>query len=154
MFARIFRVLATHTSCPNSRSRRLTDGEIDVAISAISAVELAHGIYRARSDADRDRRRVFVEGIFHDLIMHSLTLGIAQLAGRIEGEQAASGVSIAIEDLFVGATAMHLGFDVVTFNLLHFQAMPGLNIVSFGPLPASENQCLCLAKTSASALPG
>ncbi len=32
----------------------------------------------------------FVEGVFHDLIVHPLTLAIAQLAGRIEGEQAAS----------------------------------------------------------------
>lgn len=61
-------------------------------------MELTHGIYCARSDADRDRRRVFVEGVFHDLIVHPLTLGIAQLAGRIEGEQAAKGVSIDMEE--------------------------------------------------------
>ena len=112
--------------------RRVRDahGEIDVALSAVSAVELTHGIYRARSDADRDRRRVFVDGVFHDLIVHPLTLGIAQLAGRIEGEQAAKGVSIAMEDLIIGATALHLGFDVVTLNVRHFQAIPGLNLVS------------------------
>jgi predicted nucleic acid-binding protein len=112
------------------RRVRAAHGEIDVALSAVSAVELTHGIYRARSDADRERRRVFVEGVFHDLIVHPLTLGIAQLAGRIEGEEAARGVSIAIEDLIIGATALHLGFDVVTLNLHHFQAIPGLNIVS------------------------
>ena len=51
------------------RSVRDAHGETDIALSAISAVELTHGIYRARSDADRDRRRVFVEGVFHDLIV-------------------------------------------------------------------------------------
>ena len=112
------------------RRVRNAQGETDIALSAVSAVELTHGIYRARSDADRERRRVFVEGVFHDLIVHPLTLGIAQLAGRIEGEEAARGVSIAIEDLIIGATALHLGFDVVTLNLHHFQAIPGLNIVS------------------------
>jgi tRNA(fMet)-specific endonuclease VapC len=112
--------------------RRVRDahGEIDVALSGISAVELTHGIYRARSDADRDRRRVFVEGVFHDLIVHPLTLAIAQLAGRIEGEQAAKGISIALEDLIIGATALHLGFDVVTLNLRHFQMIPGLSVLS------------------------
>ena len=105
-------------------------GEIDVALSAVSAVELTHGIYRARSDADRDQRRVFVEGVFHDLLVHPLTLAIAQLAGRIEGEQAAKGVSIAIEDLLIGATALHLGFEVVTLNLRHFQMIPGLRVHS------------------------
>ena len=82
-----------------------------------------------RSDADRDRRRVFVEGVLHDLIVHPLTRGIAQLAGRIECEQAANGISIALEDLIIGATALHLGFDVVTLNLRHFQMIPGLNIL-------------------------
>ena len=112
------------------RSVRDAHGEIDVALSAVSAVELTHGIYRARSDADRERRRVFVEGVFHDLIVHPLTLGIAQLAGRIEGEQAARGVAIAMEDLIIGATALHLGFDVVTLNVRHFQMIPGLSVLS------------------------
>jgi predicted nucleic acid-binding protein len=112
------------------RSVRGAHGETDIALSAVSAVELTHGIYRARTDADRDRRRVFVEGVFHDLIVHPLTLAIAQLAGRIEGEQAARGVSIAMEDLIIGATALHLGFDVVTLNVRHFQAIPGLNVLS------------------------
>jgi tRNA(fMet)-specific endonuclease VapC len=71
-----------------------------------------------------------VEGVFHDLIVLPLTLGIAELAGRIEGEQAARGVSISIEDLIIGATALHLSFDVVTLNLRHFGAIPGLKIVS------------------------
>ncbi|MGB7355641.1 MAG: hypothetical protein WBD06_18180 [Acidobacteriaceae bacterium] len=62
-------------------------GEIDIALASISAVELTHGICRAKTAADRIRRRVFVEGVFHDLIVHPLTLEIAQLAGRIEGEQ-------------------------------------------------------------------
>jgi len=33
--------------------------------------------------------KLFVDGVFHDLIVYPLTLEIAQLAGRIEGEQAA-----------------------------------------------------------------
>jgi predicted nucleic acid-binding protein len=105
-------------------------GEIDVALSSVSAVELTHGIYRARTDADRVRRRVFVEGVFHDLITHPLTLEIAQLAGRIEGEQAAKGISIAVQDLIIGATALHPGFDVVTLNAKHFEAIPGLIVVA------------------------
>ncbi len=113
------------------RQARAVHGEIDIALSAVSAVELTHGIYRARTDADRTRRRVFAEGVFQDLIVHPLTLEIAQLAGRIEGEQAAQGNSIAFQDLLIGATALHLGFDVATLNVRHFQAIPGLNVAAF-----------------------
>jgi predicted nucleic acid-binding protein len=111
------------------RSARATHGEFDVALSAISAVELTHGIYRARTSADRERRRLFVEGVFSDLIVHPVSLAIAQLAGRIEGEQAAKGVTIAFEDLIIGATALHLDFDVATLNVKHFSLIPGLKTV-------------------------
>lgn len=112
------------------RRVRAAHGEIDIALSTVSVVELTHGIYRARNDADRERRRVFAEGVFQDIIVHPVTLEIAQLAGKIEGEQAAQGIAIAFEDLVIGATALHLGFDVATLNVKHFQLIPGLKIVS------------------------
>ena len=113
------------------RRVRAAQGEIDIALASISAVELTHGIYRARTDADRIRRRAFVEGVFNDLIVHPLTLEIAQLAGRIEGEQAAKGNTLAFQDLLIGATALHIGFDVATNNVRHFQAIPGVSVVTF-----------------------
>jgi predicted nucleic acid-binding protein len=105
-------------------------GDAESALSAISAIELTHGIYRARTAADRERRRLFCEEIFRDLIVHPVTLHIAQLAGRIEGEQAAKGISIAVEDLMIGATALHLGYDVATLNVKHFRVIPGLKTVT------------------------
>ena len=65
------------------------------------------------------------------MIVHPMTLEIAQLAGRIEGEQAAKGISIDFEDLVIGATALHLGFDVATINVKHFQRIPGLKVTTF-----------------------
>ena len=53
------------------------------------------------------------------------------LAGRIHGEQMGQGVTIDFPDLLIGATALHLGFDVVTLNERHFQMIPGLKILSF-----------------------
>ena len=64
------------------------------------------------------------------MIVHPLTLEIAQLAGKIEGEQAAKGIAIAFEDLLIGATALHLGFDVATLNVRHFRLIPGLQIIT------------------------
>ena len=109
---------------------RAAHGEIDVALSTVSVVELTHGIYRARTDADKVRRKAFAEGVFHDLIVHPVSFEIAQLAGRIEGEQAAKGITIDFEDLVIGVTALHLGFDVATTNVKHFQHIPGLNVLT------------------------
>ena len=104
-------------------------GEIDCALSVVTVVELTHGIYRARSDADRQRRRAFSEELRRDVVVHSITVEIAELAGRIEGEQAARGVAIAFEDLLIGATALHLGYGIATLNVRDFQKIPGLSVI-------------------------
>lgn len=109
---------------------RATQGEIDIGLSSVSVVELTHGIYRARTAAESNRRRIFAENVFRDLIVYPVTLQIAQLAGQIEGEQAARGIRIGFEDLVIGATAMHLDFDVATLNVKHFEKIPGLRIVA------------------------
>lgn len=112
------------------RSIRERYGEVDFGLSTVSVVELTHGAYRARTDADRQRRQIFSTVVFRNLVIYPVTLEIAQLAGRIEGEQAARGIGIPFEDLVIGATALHLGFDVLTLNLKHFQLIPGLNAFS------------------------
>ncbi|MFT4113710.1 PIN domain-containing protein [Silvibacterium sp.] len=111
------------------RRVRALHGEVDVALSAVSVVELTHGMFRARTSEQRERRRIFAEGALQDLIVHPFSLEIAQLAGKIEGEQAARGIVIGFEDLLIGATALHLGFGVATLNVKHFQLIPGLQIV-------------------------
>src|SRR5215472_1504606 len=104
-------------------------GKTSAALSAVTAVELMHGIYRAKTDADRKRRETFVEELFQAVAVHPLTLEVARLAGRIHGEQMGQGVSIDFPDLLIGATALHLGFAVVTLNVRHFQQIPGLSVM-------------------------
>jgi len=102
-----------------------------VGISTVGVIELTHGIYRFRTNVEQARRQTFVDAVIGDIFVYPLSLEIAQLAGRIEGEQAAKAIGIPFEDLVIGATALHLGFDVLTNNLRHFQLIPGLNAVTF-----------------------
>jgi tRNA(fMet)-specific endonuclease VapC len=105
-------------------------GDVECALSVVSIVELTHGIYRAKTDADRVRRKAFTDELSRDMIVHPMTLEIAPLAGRIEGEQAAKGITIDFEDLVIGATALHLDFDVAMINVKHFQRIPGLRVAT------------------------
>ncbi len=106
-------------------------GETDTALSVVTIVELTHGIYRARSDSDREQRRAFAEELRLVMAVHPVTMEIADIAGRIEGEQASRGITIAFEDLLIGATALHLGYSVLTSNVRHFQSIPGLTVFPF-----------------------
>ena len=67
--------------------------------------------------------------------VYDIDLKIAKLAGKIEGEQAARGEILAMADILIGATALHLGFSVVTHNLKHFQKIPDLKVVQVPTLP-------------------
>jgi tRNA(fMet)-specific endonuclease VapC len=51
------------------------------------------------------------------------------LAGKLDGEQQSKGVVIPFGDLLIGATALSLGFSVLTENLRHFQKIPGLSVI-------------------------
>jgi tRNA(fMet)-specific endonuclease VapC len=106
-------------------------GEVEVGLSAVSMVELTHGVYRERSDADKNFRRAFSQTVMEAFVVYPLSLEIAQLAGRIEGEQAAQGITIPFEDLLIGATALYLGWGVATTNQKHFQLIPGLRLAAF-----------------------
>jgi predicted nucleic acid-binding protein len=53
-------------------------GKTAAALSAVTAVELTHGIYRARTDTDRKRRETFVEELFQAVAVHPLTLEVAR----------------------------------------------------------------------------
>ncbi len=109
---------------------RAKHGESEAALSVITVLELTHGIYRAKTSAHRVRRRAFAEEVYRDIVVHPVSFEIAELAGQIEAEQMAHGIVIAFLDLLIGATALHLGFDVATLNVRHFQKIPGLNVIS------------------------
>ena len=95
----------------------------------MTVVELTHGIQRAKLEERRQRRQAFIDELIRDVPVHPVTVETAKLAGRIDGEQAEQGVSIAFEDLLIAATALQLGFGVATGNVRHFQHIPGLSII-------------------------
>jgi len=92
---------------------------------------LTHGAYRTKTQAQQQRRLEFIERLSSDVPVHPVTLDVACLAGRIEGQQEALGIQFAFEDLLIGATALHLGFGVATLNLRDFQKIPGLSVIQF-----------------------
>lgn len=77
----------------------------------------------------RKRRLEFIDRLTSDVPVHPVSLDIARLAGRIEGQQEGKGIQIAFEDLLIGATTLHLDYAVATLNRRDFQRVPGLSIV-------------------------
>ena len=106
-------------------------GDKEAAISAIGLTELIHGLYRAQTPEIRQRRESFLNELLTDLTVYPYTKETALLAGKIDGEQQSRGVVIPFGDLLIGATALSLGFKVLTGNLRDFQRIPGLMVMQF-----------------------
>ena len=103
--------------------------DTEIGLSVVSIAELVHGAYRTKNQAQQQRRLEFIDRLSSDVPVHPVTLDIARLAGRIEGQQEAIGVQFAFEDLLIGATALHLGYEIATLNLRDFRRIPGLSVI-------------------------
>ena len=106
-------------------------GDQEAALSAIGLTELIHGLYRAQTGEIRQRRESFLNELLTDLTIYPYTKETALLAGKIDGEQQSRGVVIPFGDLLIGATALSLGFNVLTVNVRDFQRIPGLTVMQF-----------------------
>jgi predicted nucleic acid-binding protein len=96
----------------SSNRYRPAKAETEIGLSVVTVAELVHGAYRAQTHAQQERRLEFVERLCRDLPAHPVTLDIARIVGRIEGQQEAKGIQFAFEDLVIGVTALHLGYAV------------------------------------------
>jgi len=106
-----------------------TTGDQRAALSSIGLTELVHGIYRAKTLQARSRRDSFIHELLEDTEVYPYTKDTAMLAGKLDGEQRSLGVVIPFSDLLIGATALQVGYSLLTVNARHFRLIPGLKVV-------------------------
>jgi len=99
-----------------------------IALSAITASELLHGIYRAEDPARRMQRERFVEAILARFPVVEFDLAAARVHARLWAELTARGEVVGAHDLLIAATAIALDFQVATANARDFQRIPGLRV--------------------------
>lgn len=99
-----------------------------IAISAVTASELLHGLHRGKGPR-RARRESVVETILATLTVYPVDLSVARVHARIWAELAAKGKNVAPHDLFIGATALAHDFAVVTRDEKSFPRIPGLRVL-------------------------
>jgi predicted nucleic acid-binding protein len=104
----------------------LISGNADFGVSAVIVSELAHALGRAKLAEHHFRHRAFLNDVKAAIAVYPVTIEIAERAGEIGGQMAAQGLHIPYEDLLIGVTALHLGYEVLTTNERHFAMIPGL----------------------------
>lgn len=104
-------------------------GNEEVAVSAITAAELLHGVQRAPGGRRRTQREAFVERLLEQLPVLPFDLVTARMHARVWAELAAHGTTIGERDLMIAATAMARGYSVVTRDERSFPKIPGLAVI-------------------------
>lgn len=98
----------------------------EVAIAAITASELLHGVHRA-TEEHRARREAFIAAALDAFPVLSFDLLVARVHARLWAGLASSGADVGAHDRIVAATAISAGWRVGTANMRHFSRIPGLD---------------------------
>ncbi|MCP5111022.1 MAG: type II toxin-antitoxin system VapC family toxin [bacterium] len=107
---------------------RSTIGVTEILLSAISVIELEHGLWRADTAQIAQKRRAYLDTVFAALPVEPFTKEMAQLAAKIDAESRTQGIVIPFADLQIGVTALHYSYSIGTLNVRHFQMIPGLDV--------------------------
>ena len=102
--------------------------EEDVALSAVTATELLHGIHRAGTPDQRNRRQAFIEGLLARFPVIAFDLIVARVHASLWADLARRGINVGERDLMIGATAIASGCTVATRDERSFSKIPGLSV--------------------------
>lgn len=72
----------------------LETGDDDLAVSAVTLLELAHGVIRADNAERREKRQHFLDELISVLPVHPVTAAVALRAGQIDGQTQVKGIRI------------------------------------------------------------
>ena len=110
---------------------RLLDAYQDepVAIAAVTASELLHGVHRVKGGVSRARAEVFVEGLLRRLVVTPFDLRVARVHAMLAADLRSRGKAVGAHDLLIAATAVYLGFAVGTRDRRSFPRIPGLEVL-------------------------
>jgi len=97
-----------------------------VAISAVTASELLHGVHRAKSASPRTARAQYVESILANIPTLPFGLREARVHAILWAALASKGQLIGAHDMLIAATALATDSSIATLNHLEFRRVPKL----------------------------
>jgi tRNA(fMet)-specific endonuclease VapC len=117
---------------PRAPLPTIADGE-PVGISVVTLSELHVGIHLADSQRRRRIREAFIDRVLNQYTVFDFTSAIARIHAEIRAQLIRSGQMIGAHDLIIAATAVNLGWNIVTTNEREFRRIAGLAVVGVSP---------------------
>jgi predicted nucleic acid-binding protein len=123
----LIRHLRRHRPTTDLLSELALGGQMGIA--TISRIEIVEGM--------REHERENTMRLLDSLLSYPLDIAIADLAGDYIRNYRARGITLDKPDAIIGATAVHHGLVLVTYNSKHFP-MPELRL--YQELPRASSQ--------------
>lgn len=96
-----------------------------VTLSAITVMQLHHGVARS-SKPSQERRRI--QDALQGAVVYPIDQRVAATAGELDGSLVQEGSRIGPADTLIAATALHHGESVLTGNVRNFERIEGLEV--------------------------
>lgn len=103
-------------------------GQENIAIAAITASELLHGLHRMKG-AKRARSEALVERLLGLLPVIDFNLPAARVHATLGADLGVRGTPVGPHDLMIAATAVLLDYAVATRDLRSFPRIRGLKVL-------------------------
>jgi predicted nucleic acid-binding protein len=103
----------------------------EVAMAAITASELLHGVELVRSAVARSRVAVRVERLLAIVPVVPFDLDVSRVHATLGAELRSRGAVMGAHDLIIAATAVYLDAAVATRDLRGFARIKGLRILKW-----------------------
>ncbi len=100
-------------------------GDAPKAISVITFGELIFGARKSQRIQENLAKVYRVREMFPIM---DVTPAVMECFGELKASMQQNGISVADLDLMIGATALTIGYSVVTNNVVHFSRIPGLRV--------------------------
>lgn len=109
---------------------RLIDPAEQYAMSVVTAAELLHGVHRATGKRAQTRS-AYVEGLITNFALIPIDVPVARAFARASAALARAGTSIDANDMWIGATAIAHGLEVLALDG-DFDRIPGVTRIQPG----------------------
>lgn len=101
-------------------------------ISAITVHEYLFGVrLRYGKSPELERKLASANRDLAPFDVLPLTKDVAELSSKLHADLTAKGKQIGIKDVYIGATALRCGLDLVSRNRSHFSQIPSLKVLTY-----------------------
>lgn len=103
-------------------------------MSVVTASELLVGVERAKEHNRRQQRARFVSALLANVAVIPVSLDVARVHATVFASLQQAGSMIGAHDLWIAATALHLGDTLLTSDRDDFRRVPGLALLDSSSL--------------------